>query len=45
MSEKVWPARNQAHSAEQTPGETKQGRYGESWQKKMDYLGFISLHR
>jgi hypothetical protein len=33
MSEKVWPAHNQAHSAEQTPGETKQGRYGESWQK------------
>ena len=33
MSEKVRPARNQAHSAEQTPGETKQGRYRESWQK------------
>ncbi len=30
---KVRQARNQAHSAEQTPGETKQGRYGESWQK------------
>ncbi len=33
MSEKVRQARNQAHSAEQTPGETKQGRYGESWQE------------
>lgn len=34
MSEKAWQARNRAHSAEQTPGETKQGRYGESWQKR-----------
>lgn len=34
MSEKVWPAHNQAHSAEQTPGETKQGRYREGWQER-----------
>ena len=33
MSEKVRQARNRAHSAEQTPGETKQGRYGGSWQE------------
>lgn len=34
MSEKVWQAHNRAHSAEQTPGETKQGRHGESWQER-----------
>ena len=34
MSEKAWQARNRAHSAEQTPGETKQGRYREGWQER-----------
>ncbi len=38
MSEKVWPARNQAHSAEQTPGETKQGRYREGWHERKSGL-------
>lgn len=37
MSEKV-QARNRAHSAEQTPGKTKQGRYGESWQERKSGL-------
>ena len=38
MSEKVGQARNRAHSAEQTPGETKQGRYGESWRERKSGL-------
>ncbi len=37
MSEKV-QARNRAYSAEQTPGETKQGRYRESWHKRKSGL-------
>ena len=38
MSEKAWQARNRAHSAEQTPGETKQGRYREGWQERKSGL-------
>lgn len=38
MSEKAWQARNRAHSAEQTPGETKQGRYRESWRERKSGL-------
>lgn len=38
MSEKAWQARNQAHSAEQTPGATKQGRYRESWHERKSGL-------
>lgn len=38
MSEKVWQARNRACSAEQTPGETKQGRYRESWHERKSGL-------
>lgn len=34
MSEKVRQDHNRARSAEQTLGETKQGRYGESWQER-----------
>lgn len=38
MSEKVRQDRNRAYSAEQTPGETKQGRYRESWQERKSGL-------
>lgn len=37
MSEKV-QARNRVYSAEQTPGETKQGRYRESWRERKSGL-------
>lgn len=43
MSEKVGQAHNRAYSAEQTPGETKQGRYGESWQERESGLLVPSL--
>ena len=38
MSEKVGQAHNRAYSAEQTPGETKQGRYREGWQERKSGL-------
>ena len=38
MSEKVRQDHNRAHSAEQTLGETKQGRYREGWQERKSGL-------